>query len=61
MTIYLHRPMALPEILFQITYEYLKAVGRKGVEPLSTGSEPVVLTITLPTENPATFTSSRTK
>ena len=28
----------------------LKVVGRKGVEPLSTGSEPVVLTITPPTE-----------
>ena len=36
-------------------------VGRKGVEPLSTGSEPVVLTITPPTENPATFTSGRVK
>ena len=28
----------------------LKVVGRKGIEPLSTGSEPVVLTITPPTE-----------
>ena len=37
----------------------LKVVGRKGVEPLSTRSEPIVLTITLPTENPATFTSGR--
>lgn len=56
-TTYLHRPVAVKKSILIQTKKI--SVGRKGVEPLSTGSEPVMLTITPPTENPATFTGGR--